>query len=176
MGQSANADLHADAPLGRLALRRRAPGRQRIDGIPERINIVGILKELKQYIGNAKSYYNFETAVREKALEVPPPRIDVKINLVRGPGVKTPAKIRVGAWADGKQFIDRDFENIVGRGQAVAKQHMEVDTFQETRDQERIIAEGLWAIRPQDRAWDSITHVRNEKGGVSSSNRENLSR
>lgn len=51
----------------------------------------------------------------------------------------------------------------------MAKQHMEVDTFQETRDQERIIAEGLWAIRPQDRAWDSITYVRNETGGVSSS-------
>jgi hypothetical protein len=39
------------------------------------------------------------------------------------------------------------------------------DTFQTARDQERIIAEGLWANRPQDREWDRITYVRNQTGG-----------
>ncbi|XAS66597.1 DNA/RNA non-specific endonuclease [Micrococcaceae bacterium Sec5.7] len=117
VGQSANAEIYTQTPLsdgwryegGHLV----ANG---FDGIPERINIVGMLKELNQNIGDVDSFYNFETAVRQKALGVPPPRIDVEINLIRGPGVKTPAKIRVGAWADGELFIDQRFKNIVGSG------------------------------------------------------------
>jgi hypothetical protein len=43
------------------------------------------------------------------------------------------------------------------------------NTFQAARDQERIIAEGLWSIRPQDRNWDKIVYTRNTTGGTSSS-------
>lgn len=37
------------------------------------------------------------------------------------------------------------------------------------RAQERIIAGGLWAIRPQDRDWDRITYVFMETGGIGGS-------
>jgi hypothetical protein len=39
------------------------------------------------------------------------------------------------------------------------------DEFEAARDLERIIAEGLWSIRPQDRNWDKIVYTRLQTGG-----------
>lgn len=50
----------------------------------------------------------------------------------------------------------------------MTKESAQKDLFQTARDLERVIAEGLWAIRPEDRDWDTITYVRNSTGGVSS--------
>lgn len=51
----------------------------------------------------------------------------------------------------------------------MAEQPLDVDAYQEQRDHERVIAEGLWAIRPQDRRWDRITYSRVETGGTAGS-------
>ena len=40
------------------------------------------------------------------------------------------------------------------------------DTFDRTRAEERIIAEGLWSTRPHDLAWDKFTNVRMQTGGT----------
>jgi hypothetical protein len=45
----------------------------------------------------------------------------------------------------------------------------ETDPFEEARVQERIIAERLWAIRPKNRAWDTITYTHMETGGTGGS-------
>ncbi|AFR30127.1 hypothetical protein ARUE_c32460 [Arthrobacter sp. Rue61a] len=43
------------------------------------------------------------------------------------------------------------------------------DTFESTRELERTIAEGLWAVRPQDIQWDEFAYVRSEIGSRASS-------
>ena len=69
------------------------------DGIGERINTVGMLKELNRSSVNRKNFYRIEMQLRDKLLEVPPPRIDLESDVLRGPGMKTPNKFRVRAWA-----------------------------------------------------------------------------
>ena len=39
-------------------------------------------------------------------------------------------------------------------------------SFEGARELERAIAEGLWAIRPQDKPWDSFAYVYMETGGT----------
>lgn len=85
------------------------------DGIPERINIVGMLKEVNQKVADAESFYTFESALKAKALEVPPPKIKLEINLIREPAMRTPSKVEVQAWCNDKPFFEREFVNIVGR-------------------------------------------------------------
>ncbi|MBP2264797.1 exonuclease III [Pseudarthrobacter sp. PvP004] len=43
------------------------------------------------------------------------------------------------------------------------------DPFEQAREYERIIAEGIWAIRPTDRAWDALVYVHNQIGSRGSS-------
>jgi hypothetical protein len=51
----------------------------------------------------------------------------------------------------------------------MAEQPNDVDALQERRDYEQIIAEGLWAIRPQDRVWNRISYTRVETGTTAGS-------
>ncbi|MFE4194846.1 DNA/RNA non-specific endonuclease [Paenarthrobacter sp. NPDC056912] len=85
------------------------------DGIEERINIVGMLRDLNQNSANGDNFYNFEQALKEKASQIPPPTIDAEVTLIRTPGLKTPETISVRTWVDGKLVDDEDFENIVGK-------------------------------------------------------------
>jgi len=82
------------------------------DGIGERINTVGMLKELNRSSVNRKNFYRIEMQLRDKLLEVPPPKIDLEIDVIRTPGLKTPALFIVNAWERGKVFIDEDFVNV----------------------------------------------------------------
>ncbi len=82
------------------------------DGIGERINTVGMLRELNRSSVNRKNFYNIEMQLRDKLLEVPPPKIDLEIDIIRTPGLKTPALFRVKAWEDGELFERRHFRNI----------------------------------------------------------------
>ncbi|MFE4194850.1 hypothetical protein ACFRJ9_03210 [Paenarthrobacter sp. NPDC056912] len=43
------------------------------------------------------------------------------------------------------------------------------DRFEKARELERIIAEGLWAVRPQGIQWDEFAYVRSEIGSRASS-------
>lgn len=86
------------------------------DGIGERINTVGMLKELNRSSVNRKNFYRIEMQLRDKLLEVPPPKINLQIDVLRRPSMKTPEKFIVQAWADGKGFVDETFNNIVERG------------------------------------------------------------
>jgi hypothetical protein len=43
------------------------------------------------------------------------------------------------------------------------------DPFEQAREYERIIAEGIWVIRPTDIEWDSLVYVHNQTGGRGSS-------
>ncbi|TQS92552.1 hypothetical protein EU811_09640 [Arthrobacter sp. TS-15] len=43
------------------------------------------------------------------------------------------------------------------------------DPFEQAREYERIIAEGLWDVRPLDMPWDLLEYVHNETGGLGSS-------
>ncbi|MFE4194849.1 hypothetical protein ACFRJ9_03205 [Paenarthrobacter sp. NPDC056912] len=43
------------------------------------------------------------------------------------------------------------------------------DPFEQAREYERIIAEGVWSIRPTDMAWDSLVYVHNQIGSRGSS-------
>lgn len=117
VGQESNGEIYTQTPPSDG---RRYEGGHLLargfGGIEERINKVGMLRQLNTNLGNAKSFYKFEMAVRDKALEVPPPRIDLEINLVRRPRTKTPDRILVEASADGRVFIDQEFTNIVGMG------------------------------------------------------------
>jgi hypothetical protein len=48
----------------------------------------------------------------------------------------------------------------------MAKRSNPEEMFQAARELEQIIAEELWATRPQDRNWDTITFKQNVTGGV----------
>ncbi|MFJ4030073.1 DNA/RNA non-specific endonuclease [Paenarthrobacter sp. NPDC089989] len=87
------------------------------DGIQERINVVGMLRELNQSSANADNFYKFEQALKAKASQIPPPTIDAEITLLRAPGIKTPEVIKVDAWVNGKWFDQAHFKNIAGRQQ-----------------------------------------------------------
>ena len=84
------------------------------DGIGERINVIGMLRELNQNSANVDSFYMFEQALKEKASRIPPPTIDAEITLIRTPGLKTPETISVRARVDGALVADEEFENIIG--------------------------------------------------------------
>ncbi|UKA48879.1 DNA/RNA non-specific endonuclease [Arthrobacter sp. FW305-123] len=116
VGQASNAEIYSQIPLsegwkyegGHLIARL-------FDGIEERINVVGMLRELNNGLGNVDSFYNFERAIYDKALEVPPPTIALEIDISRSQGLRTPEFITVEASANGKVFFDRVFRNIVGK-------------------------------------------------------------
>ena len=44
-----------------------------------------------------------------------------------------------------------------------------MNNFEGARELERTIAEGIWAIRPTDRAWDALVYVHNQIGSRGSS-------
>ena len=83
------------------------------DGIGERINTVGMLKELNRSSVNRKNFYRIEMQLRDKLLEVPPPKIDLEIKILRVPGLKTPTLFKVRAWENGEGFVDEDFVNVL---------------------------------------------------------------
>jgi hypothetical protein len=85
------------------------------DGIGERINTVGMLRELNRSTVNRKNFYKIEMQLRDKLLEVPPPKINLQIDVIRRPSMKTPEKFRVRAWNGDTQFINETFDNIRGR-------------------------------------------------------------
>lgn len=85
------------------------------DGIGERINTVGMLRELNRSSINRKNFYKIEMQLRDKLLEVPPPRINLQIDIMRRPSMKTPEKFLVRAWQGEKQFINETFNNLFGR-------------------------------------------------------------
>ena len=83
------------------------------DGIGERINTVGMLRELNRNSVNRLNFYRVEMQLRDKLLEVPPPKINLEIDIIRVPGLKTPSFFRVGAWENGEGFIAEEFVNVL---------------------------------------------------------------
>ncbi|MBP2264798.1 hypothetical protein J3A64_000262 [Pseudarthrobacter sp. PvP004] len=75
-----------------------------------------MLKELNRSSVNRKNFYRIEMQLRDKLLEVPPPRINLQIDVLRRPSMKTPEKFLVRATNGNDQFINETFNIILGGG------------------------------------------------------------